>query len=147
MVVFHPETLSDLSPTQQADELVAALQTLDGRMLVIGPNADVGHGSIGRALSRLVSSRPGAVLVPALSQQRFWSCLAHARVLVGNSSSGLMEAASLGLPVVNVGGRQTGRVKPPNVIDAPISRTRIAAAVRQAGDPDFLQGLANMANP
>ncbi len=147
VVVFHPETLSDLSPTQQADELIAALQTLDGPMLIIGPNADVGHGPIGRALSRLVSSRPGAVLVPALSQQRYWSCLAHARVLVGNSSSGIMEAASLGLPVVNVGGRQTGRVKTPNVIDAPISRAQIAAAVRRAGEPDFRQGLTDMVNP
>jgi UDP-hydrolysing UDP-N-acetyl-D-glucosamine 2-epimerase len=147
VVVFHPETLSDLSPTRQADELVAALQTLDGRMLVIGPNADVGHGSIGQALSRLVTSRPGSVLVPALSQQRYWSCLTHARLLVGNSSSGIMEAASFGLPVVNVGARQTGRLKPANVIDAPSSRTQIAAAVRQAGDPGFRQGLANMVNP
>src|SRR5207302_2212582 len=63
-------------------------------------NGDVGHAAVDQALRAFAEDRPGAVFVPHLPQRRFWSCLAHARLLIGNSSAGLIEAASLGLPVV-----------------------------------------------
>jgi UDP-N-acetylglucosamine 2-epimerase len=68
-------------------------------------------------------------------------------VLIGNSSAGILEAASFRLPAVNVGERQTGRVRPANVIDTPIDRPQIAAAVRKAMDPRFRDGLADLVNP
>lgn len=147
VAAFHPETLSAQPPEQQVEELLAALRTLEAGILLLGPNADVGHERVRKALVDFAASRRNAVLVPTLGQSRFWSCLAHAAVLVGNSSAGIIEAASLGLPVVNVGDRQRGRLRPANVLDAPIRRDAIVSALHRALDPAFRQSLAGLTNP
>ena len=147
VVAYYPETLSELSAEQQIEEVLAAVEPLDVDILLIGPNADVGHEAVREALAALASNRPGTVLAPALSQTRFWNVLTHAAVLVGNSSAGIIEAASFGLPVVNVGDRQKGRVHARNVLDVPTQRDAIAAAVQQVLDPDFREGLAGVVNP
>ncbi len=147
IVVFHPETLAALTAERQVTEVLAALEGFEGNILVIGPNADVGHRSIQSAFLRFTASRPGAKLFASLTQRRFWSCLAHAQVLMGNSSAGILEAASFRLPVVNVGARQEGRLRAGNVIDAPVERRAIADALCRAVDPSFRASLANLTNP
>jgi UDP-N-acetylglucosamine 2-epimerase len=67
--------------------------------------------------------------------------------MVGNSSSGLIEAPTFGLPVVNVGDRQRGRLRAANVLDVPAEREAIAEAIRRALDPAFRAGLAALVNP
>ena len=147
VVAFYPETLSVLPPRRQIEQVLAAVAPVEASVLLIGPNADVGCGGIAEALAGFASSRRRTVLAASLPQRRFWSCLAHARVLIGNSSAGILEAASFRLPAVNVGERQTGRVRPANVIDTSIDRPQIAAAVRKAMDPRFRDGLADLVNP
>ncbi|MBN2559568.1 MAG: UDP-N-acetylglucosamine 2-epimerase (hydrolyzing) [Phycisphaerae bacterium] len=147
VVAFHPETLSALTPRQQVEELLAALAPLDVNLLLIGPNADVGHGIINEGLSGFAASRPGAVLVASLGQRQFWTCLSCARLLIGNSSAGILEAATFRLPVVNVGDRQTGRMRPANVIDAPWNRAEITAAIETAMEPGFKARLVDLVNP
>ena len=147
MVAFHPETLAAAPADRQIEEVLAALGRFDAQMLLIGPNADVGHSAVQSALARFTSLRPKTVLRPALGQHRFWSCLTRAQVLVGNSSAGLLEAASFRLPVVNIGDRQSGRVRPANVLDAPIERAAIAGAIELATKPSFRENLADLVNP
>jgi UDP-N-acetylglucosamine 2-epimerase len=77
----------------------------------------------------------------------YWSLLGQVDGMVGNSSSGIMEAASFALPVVNVGIRQQGRERAANIIDAPADTNAICAALTQALDPAFRAGLRGMANP
>ena len=147
VVVYHPETLSDISPARQIDQLLDALKSLPMNLLFIGPNADVGRDAIDSAIARFVETRPDSTIVKSLGQEQFWSCLAHARVLVGNSSSGIIEAASLRLPVVNVGERQRGRLAPGNVIHARIDRDEIRTAVERAASPTFRESLDDLVNP
>jgi len=147
LVAFFPETLAATPPADQIDELLAALADLDANMLLVGTNADVGHGVFDDAAWAFAAARPNAVLVPSLSQSLFWSCMAHCTALVGNSSAGILEASSFRLPVVNVGDRQTGRLHPANVIDTPINRSRIETAIHDASSIAFREGLATLCNP
>ncbi len=147
VVVFHPETLHHWPATRQIEELLQSLHFLDANVLMIGPNADVGHNAIRDALQRFAASRENACLVTSLSQHRYWSCLSHAAVLLGNSSSGIIEAACFSLPVVNVGERQTGRMRSGNVLDVAMDRDEITAALGKAVDPTFREGLRDLANP
>ncbi len=147
IVSLHPETLSELPPERQVDELIAVLARLDAQFLVLGPNADVGHARLRSAWKRFVAEKPNTMFVSSLPQPRFWSCLARASLLIGNSSAGILEAASFGLPVVNVGDRQKGRLRGGNVLDVPFDRAAIAAAVKKALAPAFRHGLSGLSNP
>jgi UDP-hydrolysing UDP-N-acetyl-D-glucosamine 2-epimerase len=147
VVAFYPETLAEDPPRRQIDAVLRALEGISGHILLIGPNADVGHGDIRQALLDFAARRPATSLFTSLPQVRFWSCLAHARLLVGNTSAGIIEAASFRLPVVNVGRRQAGRLRPANVIDAPADSAAIQSAIARAWDTDFLRGLAGLRNP
>jgi UDP-hydrolysing UDP-N-acetyl-D-glucosamine 2-epimerase len=147
VVVFHPETLCEMPPDRQIRQVLEALNRLSMNLLFVGPNADVGRDAVDAAIREFVASRTNAVVASSLSQSQFWSCLAHARVQVGNSSSGIIEAASLRLPVVNVGDRQTGRIAPPNVLHAPIEAEAIHRAISQATSPGFVKSLADLKNP
>ncbi len=77
----------------------------------------------------------------------YFSLMSCAAAMVGNSSSGLIEAASFGLPVVNIGSRQSGRIRPANVIDVDYDRYAIAGGIRRALQPAFRDRLRNMRNP
>ena len=96
---------------------------------------------------QLCESRGNAVMIPSVPPDVFQGCLAHGRAMVGNSSSGIIEAASLMLPVVNIGDRQGGRIRGSNVIDAPFERHAIVEAIRGATAASFRRGLDQLVNP
>lgn len=147
VVAYHPETLAAEAPAEQVAELLAATESMEAGLLLIRPNADVGHRAISKAVDSFAASRPNAVVVRSLSQGRYWSCLSHALLLVGNSSAGILEAASFRLPVVNVGDRQRGRCRASNVLDVRCRRDDIRDGIRKAMEPAFRQSLQNLANP
>jgi UDP-hydrolysing UDP-N-acetyl-D-glucosamine 2-epimerase len=147
IVVFHPETMANTLPIHQIDTLLSALDTSDVYMLLIGPNADVGHAPFEARLREFAAARRGRAFAPSLSQEDFWGCLAHATALVGNSSAGIIEAASFRLPVVNIGRRQAGRIRPRNVLDADLDVRPIRAAMDRAMSTDFRASLADLTNP
>jgi UDP-hydrolysing UDP-N-acetyl-D-glucosamine 2-epimerase len=147
LVTFHPETLAVADVPRQAEELTAAIEDFEGEIIVTAPGVDVAYRAIGAALERLAGRRRLTRLAPTLGDDVYTSLLREADVMVGNSSSGLIEAPSFGLPVVNVGDRQRGRLRAANVIDVGHDREAIAAAIRRALDPAFRASLAGLVNP
>lgn len=131
LVLFHPVLQEAEAAEDQTRQLMDAL--LDGslQMMVLMPNADAGGNSIRGALENY-RDRPGVRLAVHMPRGDFVSWLAGADVMVGNSSSGIIEAATFGLPVVNVGSRQNGRERSGNVCDVPADRPAISQALAEA---------------
>ena len=147
IVTLHPVTLEAEDTAFHADELVAALGRIEGDVVLSSPGADTAYQTITRRLEALAATRPHTRFVPSLGEDVYCSLLGEADAMVGNSSSGLIEAPSFGLPVVNVGRRQHGRLRGANVIDVGHGRDEILAGLRRALDPAFRQSLAGLANP
>ncbi len=147
IVTFHPVTLEPDAAAFHSDELAAALETVAGDVVITHPGADAAHQTVIRRMQALAAKRPGTRMVPALGDACYGSLLREADVMVGNSSSGLIEAPSFGLPVVNVGIRQEGRLRAANVIDVGYRREEIAAGIRRALEPGFRESLRGLVNP
>jgi UDP-hydrolysing UDP-N-acetyl-D-glucosamine 2-epimerase len=147
LVTFHPVTLEPGEAGIHSEELAAALEMVEGDAVITYPGADAAHETVIRRLELLAASRPGTRLVPALGECVYGALLREADVMVGNSSSGLIEAPSFGLPAVNVGIRQEGRLRAANVIDVGPRRDEIAAGIRRALAPGFRESLRGLVNP
>jgi UDP-hydrolysing UDP-N-acetyl-D-glucosamine 2-epimerase len=147
LVTFHPVTLEPEETGRQVGELAAALEAVNGTVIITYPGADVGHREVISRLEALAASRPETRMAIGLGEDGYCSLLREADVMIGNSSSGLIEAPSFGLPVVNVGSRQRGRLRAANVIDVEPARNEIVAGVRRALDPAFRASLAGLVNP
>lgn len=147
LVTFHPATREYRDTEYQITELLAVLDERPEPIVFTMPNADTNGTVIRRAILRFCAAHSRAVWIENLGTRRYFSLMAHAAAMVGNSSSGIIEAASFGLPVVNIGTRQAGRLRGGNVIDVGYSREEIAAGISQATDPAFRAGLRGMKNP
>jgi len=134
VVTHHPVTLSDADPADEIAALFAALdQFSDHRILATRPNLDAGGGRARGALDLEASRRGDRVMVvDSLGQHRYLSAVKSARCVVGNSSSGLIEAPALGTPTVNIGSRQQGRLRGETVIDCGTTVDAISDAVGTA---------------
>jgi len=146
-VLFHPETRSALTPTEQVEAVIAALKTLKGSVLILGVNCDVGSDVVAKALATFANDRPATRLVPSVEPDIFYECLNRTRCLIGNSSSGIIEAPSLHCPVINIGQRQEGRVLAENVVDVPFDVDAIVHAIKRVDDGDFRDRLKSVVNP
>ncbi|WP_299968636.1 UDP-N-acetylglucosamine 2-epimerase [uncultured Roseobacter sp.] len=145
---FHPETLGDGRAEEQYACLLDALAEVPERPVMMRPNIDPGFQPLVNMLDAFQSRRPDAIVRTSFDRVTFYALMAHARFMVGNSSSGLWEAPSFELPAVNVGGRQAGRVRGQNVLD--VSGTdpgQMAEALQKARSPAFREGLSGMKNP
>jgi len=133
VVTFHPVTLAEDS-LAQLEELLAALDQLgeDIAVLFTGSNADPEGRRIDERINEFVSTRSSMRFVRSLGSERYFAALSHMDAVVGNSSSGLYEAPTFGIPTVNVGDRQTGRLKAESVIDCVAQRGAIVACIRSA---------------
>ena len=147
LVTYHPVTLQPEQTGAQIEALLAALEDIGRPCVFTYPNADVGSHIIIQALQRFCARRGECRLVVNAGPKGYWSLMRAATAMVGNSSSGIVEAASCRLPVVNVGIRQQGRLRPANVVDAEATRASISSAIRQATAPAFRARLASLTNP
>lgn len=134
LVVFHPATLDRVDPLAQLDEVLSALQDLGPKigLLISGANADTTGQRINARLQAFVESRPNATFRMSLGSELFINALHYVDAIVGNSSSGLYEAPSFGIPTVNIGDRQKGRLRAASVIDCAPDRQAIRAAIDNA---------------
>jgi UDP-N-acetylglucosamine 2-epimerase (non-hydrolysing)/GDP/UDP-N,N'-diacetylbacillosamine 2-epimerase (hydrolysing) len=146
VVAYHPVTIVR-DTTQEADSLFAALRDVDAQILFCYPNADAGSHALMQRTRDFLATRSDARVYVNLEAVTYWSLLRHVALLIGNSSSGIMEAASFALPSVNVGFRQKGRERARNVLDAAPEATAILDAIAEAMSDEFRASLAGMTNP
>jgi len=145
-VIYHPVTLSR-DTLCEAGELFAALEGISQNLLLISPNSDAGGRELQRRITEFVTRRANTRFITSIDHRTYLSLLKFLALLVGNSSSGIMEAASFQLPVVNVGIRQDGRERGRNVVDCPANRGEISRAIRQGLSPAFRSSLHDLKNP
>jgi UDP-hydrolysing UDP-N-acetyl-D-glucosamine 2-epimerase len=146
LVAYHPVTLAR-DTVREADALFEALENLPDQILFCYPNADAGSRNLIERARTFAASRDAAHVFVNLDALTYWSLLKQVDVLVGNSSSGIMESASFALPTVNVGLRQQGRDRARNVIDAAPEVRAILKAIATAKGTDFRRSLQGMTNP
>lgn len=130
LALFHPVVQQAADAAQQTRALLAALRTTGLPVLWLDPNADAGARGIVQALEE-EALPAGSVRRQHLPRPQFCAAMRHCSVMVGNSSAGIIEAATFGTPVVDVGSRQHMREHGPNVLHATPDAGAIAAAVRQ----------------
>jgi UDP-hydrolysing UDP-N-acetyl-D-glucosamine 2-epimerase len=147
LVTFHPETRDAIPAAEQAGALLKALDAAGLPVVFTAPNADAGGREIRRLIEKYVAAHPAARLVDSLGTPGYFALMGKAAAMVGNSSSGIIEAASFKLPVVNIGDRQQGRPRAANIIDVPRQAEAILAGIRQATSDAFRASLAGLRNP
>jgi GDP/UDP-N,N'-diacetylbacillosamine 2-epimerase (hydrolysing) len=142
LVVQHPETIGQRDAVADLRATLTGVARSDIPALVVGPNADAGGRGMLEDMRRPESAAARWAFRVSIPRPDYLSLLAGATALVGNSSSGIIEAPLLGVPAVNAGDRQRGRTRGDNVIDVEIDAERIAAAIAGAADPAFRAGLS-----
>lgn len=148
LVVQHPVTQEVEAAAEQMGATLAAVRDLDLQAIVLYPNTDAGGRVMLQAIQNLTAGMRNVRLYPTLPPDLYLSVLANIDVMIGNSSSGIIEAPSFRVPVVNVGSRQWGRERAENVVDVDHDRRAITGAVRFVlHDKDFRRRLAQCSNP
>ncbi len=146
LLVFHSVTEETSDMPRQADELMRAVaSSFDGDIVAILNNSDAGSRATRERM--LSHTLPNMQAHANMTRQDYAGLMAVADVIVGNSSSGIIEAPTFGLPAVNVGDRQYGRMQGANVIDVPAEEGKIAAAIRKALTPAFRAKCRGAKNP
>jgi len=146
VVAYHPVTL--LSDTNaEVEELFVALDEFPHQLIFCHPNADAGSRNLVERIRVLLEKHGNGRLFVNLPAIEYWSLLRHVSLLVGNSSSGIMESASFALPTVNVGMRQQGREHGKNVLQAEPHAISILEELRRADTREFRESLSGMENP
>jgi UDP-N-acetylglucosamine 2-epimerase (non-hydrolysing)/GDP/UDP-N,N'-diacetylbacillosamine 2-epimerase (hydrolysing) len=145
-VVYHPVTLLE-DTTKEANALFSALAQVNAQLVFVYPNADAGSRRLVDMAQKFIAARGNARLFVNLDHITYLSLLKHTAALVGNSSSGIMESTSLGLPVVNIGIRQKGRDHAANVVDVPAEPTAIRDGIRLTTSKQFRRAIRGLENP
>lgn len=146
LIAWHPVTI--LKDTNaEAEAFFESLKKTPADLIFVFPNADAGSHRLIELTRALAETRPGVRIFVNLDPITYWSLLGQVDAMAGNSSSGIMEAASFGLPVVNVGIRQQGRERGRNILDASAEQVSIAKALSKAIDPAFRDAIRGMSNP
>jgi GDP/UDP-N,N'-diacetylbacillosamine 2-epimerase (hydrolysing) len=148
LVTFHPVTLDEDSAWAQIQELLDALSALSDTSLIFTmPNADTGNRRMSDSIKEFVADHANAVAFSSLGQLRYLSCMQHVDAVVGNSSSGLLEAPSFKKATVNIGDRQKGRVQAESVVDCQSDQDSIRSAIEGIYSPLFQKELETVKNP
>jgi UDP-N-acetylglucosamine 2-epimerase (non-hydrolysing)/GDP/UDP-N,N'-diacetylbacillosamine 2-epimerase (hydrolysing) len=145
VVAYHPVTIAR-DTTREADEVFTALREVPGQILFCYPNSDAGGRALIQRTEQFLSQRPDARIFVNLPALIYWSLLRNVDLMIGNSSSGIMETPSFALPTVNVGMRQQGRERARNIIDAAPNKADILAKVAIARSEEFRCSLEGMQN-
>lgn len=146
LVAVHPVTL-DQDPTAQGRAVFSALEHVQQPVVVCFPNADAGGRALRELGAKFCAGRSNATQVVNLPPKIWWGCLRRASVLVGNSSSGVMESTTAGLPAIDIGNRQQGRERGKNVLTTPAEPMAIREALLQAQTAAFRNASRDAPSP
>jgi len=147
LATYHPPTRVLSGEDSGIDALLEAIRELDMQVVFTYPNADAGGRAIIAKIEEFKKSYAKITVAINASQSIYIGLMKYAAAMVGNSSSGIIEAASFGLPVVNVGPRQAGRIRARNVIDVLNEKTSLISALEKAVSAEFREELEGLVNP
>ncbi|MCG2581563.1 MAG: UDP-N-acetylglucosamine 2-epimerase [Marinobacter sp.] len=149
LVTYHPVTAGMEPPAESFQSLLDALDSFtDHNIILTYPNADNGSESLISLLESFAERQPHRVLaIRSLGFRRYLSAVAKADAVIGNSSSGLIEVPGLGVPTVNIGQRQAGRLAADSVVHCDAEEASIRKAIEHALIPSFREHCANVSNP
>lgn len=148
LVIFHPVTKEENTAEQQVKELVCALDCFPKmKFIIIKSNADAGGRAINRLWELNSPRHQNWALIANLSMEYYLTALKHARVIIGNSSSGIIEAPSYQVPTINIGDRQKGRLMLPSVISCLPVKESIISAMNVALSVEFRSNMVNTVSP
>ncbi len=152
VVLYHPATLHTVQQKkEESDLIINFIKSTTKKVVVIGNNADTGADIFRNDVSKLVDNQR-VFMFSSLPSNVFQTLVKYSNALVGNSSAGIIEAPSLGIPTINVGNRQKGRVRSRSVIDVPDMVPDITAALNSIKDidtfsnPYYKKGSVDLAN-
>jgi len=143
LVTYHPVTLADVPPDAALAALFGALDAFpDAHVILTKANADADGRAINALIDGYANARAGRVVAFAsLGQLRYLSAMRLADAVIGNSSSGIIEAPYLRVPTVNIGDRQRGRLRAASIVDVPDDAAAICAAIETVSAPGFRASL------
>ena len=148
LITIHPTTLEKEHSYQITRNLLIILSDLkDTGFIFTAPNADPNFTEIKSMIQSFITKHSNAYLFDSLGQQKYLSCLAVVDAVVGNSSSGILEAPSFKTPTINIGNRQKGRVQAKSVINCDINEKSISNAIEKGLSEEFNRQLAHLHNP
>ncbi len=149
LVTFHPATLEAETAIKQFTSLIDALDKFPELSIIFTKaNADAEGRSINLAIDEYVSRNPQrAISFISLGQLRYLSALRHVDIVIGNSSSGIIEAPSFHIPTINIGDRQKGRIRGATVIDCEPNKEAIIESISKGLSADFRQSIVDSVNP
>lgn len=149
LVTFHPVTLENNTSKEQFSNLLGALDELeDTNIIFTKANADTGGKIINKMIDKyLVNNSYKAIAFVSMGQPRYLSTLQFVDAVVGNSSSGIVEAPSFKIGTINIGDRQRGRIRAKSVIDCVPKKRAIRQAFKKVYSKNFQRGLKNIKNP
>ena len=149
LVTFHPVTLEKATAKEQFEELLSAIDELkDTNIIFTKANADTDGRVINKMIDEYVAKNKNkAIAFTSLGQLRYLSALQYVDAVVGNSSSGIIEAPSFKIGTINIGDRQKGRIKAKSVIDCEPKKENIKKAFEKLYSSEFQELLKNVKNP
>lgn len=146
LVTFHP-VIREGNVDVQINAILKSLEERHEPILFTYPNVDPGNTSVIDSIESFVKQHPRAKAIRNLGVQRYFSLLKIVAAMVGNSSSGLIESGSFALPVLNIGTRQDGRIRGPNVLDVPCETQAIQKGLDHILSSAFRASIQGMNNP
>ena len=149
LVTYHPETLGNISAKDSIESLLSALDSIqDLNIIFTMPNSDTGRDDIAESIKNYVEKHPDrSRAFKSLGLRRYLSALNYVKAVVGNSSSGIIEVPSMGIPTLNIGDRQKGRTHGSSVYDCGSDATSIAEGLRIVLSDKFRQVARAAVNP
>lgn len=150
LVTFHPVTMERNTTSEQCDNLLTALSEVNKeyKLLFTLPNSDTNGRIIMSKVKEYVKRHSErSFAITSLGKKRYYSALKYTTAVIGNSSSGLIEAPSFHIPTLNIGNRQKGRARGKSVIDVPSNLSDIQAGIKKVLSPEFQIVAKNVHNP
>ena len=149
LVTFHPTTLGSQSSKEQTQSLLQALKSIDDlRIIFTSSNSDAEGRIIMQMITQFVEENTNrSIVYPSLGQTRYLSALQFVDAVVGNSSSGIIEVPTFGIPTLNIGDRQTGRLKAQSILDCDSTSKEIIKKLKIILSPEFKESCKKAKNP
>ena len=148
VVTFHPVTMENNTAIEQVYQLIHAMDDQKGMFYIITmANADAGGRVINEIWQKEGKKRENWLVVPSLGVLRYLSAVKYAKLVIGNSSSGVIEVPALGTPTINIGDRQKGRMMAESVIQCDPAQDQINLAIQKGMTPEFQKTAKNIKSP